>query len=100
MTAQGAQHIEVTASHDLLDVFQRDPEFTIEQDLLEPQQGLLPVVTIAVLAHTGRLEKPNRIVVMQGARGDTSQLRKLFDREHGATINPDVTLMSRACHNL
>ena len=55
---------------------------TVEQDLLEPQQGLLPVVTIAVIAHTGRLEKPDRIVVMQGARGHTRQFRELFYSKH------------------
>jgi hypothetical protein len=92
---QCPQYIEITASHDLLDLVQRDVQFTIEQDLLQPQQGLLPVVAIAVIADTGRLEKPDRIIMMQGARRDARQFGELLDREHVPNINPDVTLTSR-----
>ncbi len=95
MTVQRAQYIEVTPSHDLLDVLQRHAQLPVEQDLLQPQYGLLPVVAIAVLAHTGRLEEPDLVIMMEGALGNPGQFGKLLDSVHGTMLNPNVTLKSR-----
>jgi hypothetical protein len=64
------------------------------------QYGLLPVVAIAIIAHAGRLEEADLVIVMQGAGRDARQFGELFYSEHDATINPDVTLMSRGCKRI
>jgi hypothetical protein len=95
VTVECADDVEVTASHDLLDVIQRQAQLPIKQDLLKPQHRLLPVVAIAVIAHTGRLEKPDFIIMMEGARCDACQFRELLNSVHGTILNPNVTLKSR-----
>ena len=42
MALQRAQHIEVTSSYELLDIIQRNIQFPVKQDLLQPQKGILP----------------------------------------------------------
>ena len=93
---QCAHHIIVTASHDLFDVIEWDVQLTVEQNLLQAQYSIFSVVAIAIIAHAGWLEEADLVIVMQGAGCDSCKFGELFYSEHGTTINPDVTLMSRA----
>ncbi len=76
------QQVKITASHDFLDRFQRQTQFPVKQDLLQTQEGLLPIVAIAILANLGWLEQSDLVVVVQGAGGHARQARKLFNGEH------------------
>ncbi len=58
------------ALQDVLDRGQREPQFPQQQDALEPDQGLLVVIAVAVGALAARLEETDVSVVPQGpARG-------------------------------
>ena len=51
----------------LADLLQGHAEFAMEQDVLQAQQLLAPVVAIAVLADERRPEQPDLVVMMQRA---------------------------------
>lgn len=63
----------------LADLLQRHPEFAMEQDVLQAQQLLAPVVAIAVLAEERRPEQPDLVVVMQRAHRDPGEPGQLLD---------------------
>jgi hypothetical protein len=60
---------------------QRHAQLPMEQDSLQAQEFLAPIVTIAVRAHGSRLQQSDRVVVMQGANGDSRYRSELLDRE-------------------
>ena len=95
MVLQGAQGIEILTAHDPLDLVQGQLHLAVEQDLLQLQNGCLTVIAVTVSANPGRLEQPDLVIVVQGARCDPRHLSDLFDCEHARSINYDVTLMSR-----
>ena len=92
---QRGKDSEIRASHDFFDLLQRNIKLTVKQYLLQQVDRFLPVIAIAIIAKTGWLESSNRIVVVQCARRNACQPGELLYRQHGDTINPDVTLMSR-----
>jgi hypothetical protein len=79
MTLQGHQDIVIPPTHDPSDLLQRQVQFAIKEDLLQAEQGFFPIVAVAVRTHSRRLEKPDFIVMMQSAGGDTGGAGKLFD---------------------
>ena len=52
----------------------------MEQDLLQAQQLLPSIVTVAVRADGGGLQKPDLVIVMQRTDRNARQLRHLLDR--------------------
>jgi len=93
MAAQRTQNIEVAASHNLFDLFQQDSKLPIEQNLLKPQHRLIPIITIAVIAHSRRLEQPDLVIMMESTWCDTSQFRELFYGKHRPIHNCDHFLI-------
>src|ERR1700722_14796788 len=68
----------------------------MEQDLLQAQQLLAAVVAVAVGADAGRLQKPDFVVVVQGADGNARKPRHLFHRmlAHISSVLPRWTELS------
>jgi hypothetical protein len=53
---QRLQHVEARVFKDLLDLFERQLHFPVEQDLLQAQDCLLIVIPVSVIAHAGWFE--------------------------------------------
>jgi hypothetical protein len=92
---QRAQRIEVAPFEDALDVLQGHVERAMQENLLQREQGILVVVPVAVLTDTRRLEEPDLVVVGERTREEPGQLGELPCHQHGASIDDDVTSMSR-----
>ena len=78
MCTQGPQDVETRPVDDLLYLGEAKVQFLEEHDLLQPEQGLLAIVTVTVLAMARRFEEPDLIVEMKGTSADAGQVRELL----------------------
>ena len=81
LPAQCRQPVETRRVENGGDVREGNAELSMEEDLLQPQQFLLPVVTIAVLPGERRPQQADLVVVMQGPDRHPGQLCHLCNRQ-------------------
>jgi hypothetical protein len=76
---QRRQLLEIRPADDVLDLPQPEPEFPVEQDLLQRQQLRLLVKSVPVRPVIRRLQQPGLVVEMQRPDADAGHLGHLFD---------------------
>ena len=72
--------VTVRLVEDRRDLFEREAEFSVEQDLLQPLQVGASVPAVPRVVPTARLEQPDSVVVMKGPDRHPCELSYLTDR--------------------
>ena len=87
--AQGGRGVALTVE-DLGDRGERQAELAQQQDSLQPHEGVLVVVAVAVRADPGGRQQADVVVVPQRPAGGAGRPRDLLDRPHAVLLSRRV----------